>query len=223
MKITELGAATLKRPLRHISRSDADSRLTANIRPFGALARRFTKDQFARLGGEYVQRLTSARLGNAGRLTDKMLANFCFVGLMHLALPNARILHACRDPIDTCLSCFAQLFAADQPFAYDLGELGRYYRAYSSLMTHWRSVLPPGVMLDVSYEELVGDLETQARRMVAHCGLGWDPACLSFHRTERVVRTASVTQVRQPIYRSSVGRWRPSHEQLRPLLEGLGM
>ena len=184
---------------------------------FPELVRDLDGGELRRLGGAYVERIGTA----AERVTDKMLANFCLAGLIHLALPNARLIHTRRDPVDTCLSCFAQLFGAQQPFTYDLGELGRYYRAYLGLMEHWGRVLPEGVMLDVQYEELVADFEPQARRILAHCGLDWDPACLSFYRTERVVRTASVTQVRQPIYRSSVGRWRPGDEVLRPLLDGL--
>jgi Sulfotransferase family len=153
---------------------------------------------------------------------QQLPANLCFVGLIHLALPNATFINTSRDPIDTYLSCFSKLFAADQPFAYDLGELGRYYRACDGLMAHWRRLLPPGILLDVQYEELVADFEPHTRRIVAHCGLDWDDACLSFHKTERAVRTASVTQVRQPIYRTLVGRWRPPDEVLRPSLEALG-
>jgi Sulfotransferase family len=186
-----------------------------------------TGAQLARLGADYVDRLQAAArslgIATAERITDKMPANSCFVGLIHLALPNARIIHTRRDPIDTCLSCFAKLFGAEQPFAYDLGELGRYHRACDALMEHWRRVLPPEVVLDVQYEELVANFEPQARRIVAHCGLDWDDACLSFHKTERVVRTASVTQVRQPIYRTSIGRWRPADDVLRPLLDALDL
>ena len=151
-----------------------------------------------------------------------MPANFCFVGLIHLALPNARIIHTRRDPVDTCLSCFSRLFSAEQPFAYDLGELGRYFRGYAALMEHWRTVVPKGAVSDVQYEELVTDFEAQARRIIAHCGLEWDARCLSFHETQRVVRTASVTEVRRPLYQSAVGRWRPDDEVMRPLLDGLG-
>jgi hypothetical protein len=136
-------------------------------------------------------------------------------------LPNARIIHARRNPLDTCFSCFSLLFSGNQPYAYDLGELGRYYRGYERLMTHWRTVLPDGVMIEVNYEDLVSDLETHARRIVAHCGLDWEDACLSFHKTQRAVRTASSAQVRQPIYRSSIGRWRPYRKQLLPLLAAL--
>jgi tetratricopeptide (TPR) repeat protein len=183
-----------------------------------------TGEELRRLGTGYLDRLNAAA-GAADlwqRITDKMPANFRLVGLIHLALPNARIVHTCRDPVDTCLSCFSTLFGGDQPFAYDLGELGRYYRFYSSLMEHWRRVLPEGVMLDVQYEELIADFEPQARRMVAHCGLEWHDACRAYDKTTRPVKTASSAQVRRPIYRSSVGRWRPDADTLKPLLDGLG-
>lgn len=114
------------------------------------------------------------------------------------------------------------LFSADQPFTWDLGELGRYYRTYARWMEYWRRVLPPGVLLDVQYEELVVDFEPQARRIIAHCGLEWDDACLAFRTAARPVRTASAAQVRQPLHSNSVGRWRPDQAVLRPLLEGLG-
>ena len=172
------------------------------------------------IGADYLARVT-ALAPRARRITDKMPANFRFAGLIHLALPEARIVHMQRDPVDTCLSCFSILFGGDQPFAYDLGELGRYYAAYQRLMQHWREVLPPGVMLDVQYEALVEDFEAQARRIVAHCGLDWNDACRDFHKTQRPVHTASAVQVRQPLYRSSIGRWRPTQEALRPLLDAL--
>ncbi len=141
--------------------------------------------------------------------------------MIHLALPNAAIIHATRDPIDTCVSCFSVHFTKGQTHTYDLAELGRYYRHYRDLMAHWQRVLPPGRILDVQYEQLVGDLEAAARRIIAHCGLGWDARCLDFHRTERTVRTASATQVRQPIYKTSVGRWRCYERFLGPLFAEL--
>jgi tetratricopeptide (TPR) repeat protein len=174
------------------------------------------------LATTYVAGL-AALAPTAERVTDKLPGNFQTLGLIHLALPNARIIHTRRDPVDTCLSCFSILFANElQPYTYDLGELGRVYRAYHALMGYWRSVLPEGAMLEVDYEDVVNDLEGQARRIVAFCGLDWDGACLAFHTVERAVRTASIVQVRQPIYRSSVGRWRPRDELLRPLLDALG-
>jgi len=126
-----------------------------------------------------------------------------------------------RDPVDTCVSCFSKLFSAEQSHTYDLGELGRYYRRYERLMEHWRRVLPAASFLDVRYEDVVIDLESQAQRIIAYCGLPWDDRCLSFHRTERPIRTASATQVRKPIYRSAVGRWRVYEDQLEPLLTAL--
>jgi Tfp pilus assembly protein PilF len=163
-----------------------------------------------------------ARAGASERVTDKMPSNFYFVGLIHLALPGASIVHVRRDPVDTCLSCFSKLFASPQDHTYDLAELGRYYRKYAELMAHWRAVLPPGRMLEVRYEELVADFEPEARRIVAHCGLDWDEACRQFHRTARPVRTASASQVRQPIYGSAVGRGSVRREFLAPLMRELG-
>ena len=180
-------------------------------------------EQLRQVGARYVAAIR-ALAPTAERVADKMPWNFHFRGLIHLALPNARIIHARRDPVDTCLSCFSLLFHGDgNHYTYDLGELGRFYRAYDSLMAHWRAVLPPGLMLEVRYEEVVGDLEKQARAIIAHCGLEWDDACLAFHKTRRPVRTSSIAQVRKPIYRSSVGRWRPYRDQLRPLFEELGI
>ena len=155
------------------------------------------------------------------RITDKYLHNFLYCGLIALALPHARIIHTVRNPVDTCLSIHSKLFTGHHPYAYDLAELGRYHRAYQSLMDHWRQVLPEGIMIDLAYEDLVGDLEGQARRLLDHCDLPWDDACLAFHRTDRAVRTASATQVRQPIYKSSVGRWKPTEALLRPLTDAL--
>jgi tetratricopeptide (TPR) repeat protein len=172
------------------------------------------------LGSDYVAALAPYADG-ALRVIDKMPSNFELIGLISLALPHARIIHISRDPIDCCLSCFSKLFAGDQPFAYDLSELGRYYRVYEDLMEHWRRVLPPGMMLEVSYETLVNDLEGEARRMIDFCGLPWDNRCLDFHRTVRLVRTASATQVRRPIYQSAIGRWRRYGEAVRPLLDAL--
>ena len=157
----------------------------------------------------------------AKRITDKMPGNFFHAGLIHLALPNARIIHTCRDPRDTAMSCFSTLFAMGHPHTYDLAELGRYIRAYETLMAHWRRVLPQSAMIEVQYETLVDNLETEAKRIVDYCGLEWDEACLSFHKTKRPVRTASVIQVRQPIYNSSIGRWQPYEKELQPFLRAL--
>jgi tetratricopeptide (TPR) repeat protein len=174
------------------------------------------------LGASYVRRVR-ARAGPAPLwITDKMPANFTYVGLIHLILPNTRIIHTRRNPVDTCLSCFSKLFVgAGQSFSYDLAELGRYWREYDELMSHWRRVLPEGVIYELQYEDLVADTEAEARRLLAYCGIPWDDACLSFHATERPVRTASAAQVRRPIYQSAVARWRAYEGHLGPLLQEL--
>jgi len=184
------------------------------------IAQLLSSEQLYRLGTAYMEAVR-AFAAEAERITDKLPQNFLFLGLIHLALPHARIIHLRRNPIDTCLSCFSILFAGEHPYAYDLGELGRYYRGYQALMQHWREVLPEGVMLEVQYEEVVANLEQEARRIIAYCGLDWDDACLAFHKTERPVLTASAVQVRQPIYHNSVGRWQPYKDFLQPLTSEL--
>lgn len=172
------------------------------------------------LGSTYVAMLGAAA-PEARRIVNKLTLNYKYVGLIHLALPNARIIHIRRDPLDTCFSCYTLAFSGDQPFTYDLAELARYYRGYAALMAHWRSVLPPGVMLEVRYEDLVADLPGQAGAVIAHCGLSWEDACLSFHETARTVKTASSVQVRKPVFHTSIGRWRPYERFLGPLIAGL--
>jgi Tfp pilus assembly protein PilF len=172
--------------------------------------------------GETYLRGLPAKAADKARVTDKWLDNFEHLGLIHACLPNATIVHCQRDPRDVGLSAFAIRFSQGQAYSYDLAELGRYWRAYDRLMAHWRQVLPPGRMLEVPYEAVVTDLEGWARRLIAHCGLMWDDACLRFHDSKRPVRSASYAQVRQPIYDSSVGRWRRFERHLGPLLDALG-
>ncbi|MEE8534791.1 MAG: tetratricopeptide repeat protein [Kiloniellales bacterium] len=172
------------------------------------------------LGAQYVAGLRQ-RAPGAGFVTDKLPENHQKVGLISLILPRARIIHCRRDPVDTCLSNYKLLFTTGQRFTYDLRELGRQYRYYDHLMDHWARVLPDRVM-EVRYEEMVADQENQTRRLLAHCGLDWDDACLNFHEADRKVLTASATQVRQPIYKDSVQKWRRYEAHLGPLLEALG-
>ncbi len=156
------------------------------------------------------------------RITDKAPGNLFYAGLIRMALPGAKIIHTVWDPVDTCVSCFSTLFTFGHHRSYEpLAELGRYYRQYSNLMDHWRSVLPPSAMLDVVYENVVENLEEQARRLVDYCGLPWDDRCLSFHQTVRPVATASSVQVRRPLYRNSLARWRRYEAHLGPLLAEL--
>jgi len=187
--------------------TDAIRRATPQSPPFPEFVPDLSARQLRDLGALYLDKLL-ARAPGAARIVDKMPANFRFTGLIHLALPDATIIHAIRDPVDTCVSCFAAHFTKGQSHTYDLAELGRYYRHYQELMAHWRRVLPPGRIIDVRYEELVDDLEGVARRVIVRCGLPWDSRCLDFHRNERPIRTASAMQVRLPIYRSAIGRWR---------------
>lgn len=172
-------------------------------------------------GGRYAAGL-KAIAPHALRVTDKMPANFLAMGLIHLMLPNAKIIHVRRSPADTCLSCYTQLFTDGQEYSYDLNDLARYYVDYARLMDHWRSVLPAGAFLEVDYEAIVADQHALTRRIVEYCGLQWRDECIDYYKSDRDVRTASAMQVRQPLYTSSVGRWKNYRELLAPLLVQLG-
>lgn len=187
---------------------------------YPAMAKSMRPTQFAAIADAYLQSI-SAQAKDALRVTDKLLTNFFFVGLIHVLFPNAKIVHTIRNPVDCCLSSYTKLFKDDMPHSYDFGELGRYYGKYHALMAHWREVLPEGVMLDVPYEGVVRDPETKAREIIAFCGLDWDDRCLKFHESVRPVKTASVSQVRQPLYQSSVERWRRYGSGLDPLVDAL--
>jgi hypothetical protein len=179
-------------------------------------------DALTQIGRDYLMRIAPLAHGK-NRLIDKMPANFFYAGLIPLILPGARIIHCRRDPVDTCLSCYSKHFTGEQLFSYDLTELGQFHRAYQALMDHWRQVLPADRYMEVDYEAVVDDLETEAKRLIAFIDMPWDEACLQFHKTSRVVRTASVNQVRQPIYKTSKGRWQAHTDHLGPLLAALGM
>jgi len=172
------------------------------------------------LGTRYLEETAPLRHGRA-HFTDKLPNNFSHVGLIHLMLPNATVIDARRHPMDACFSTYRQHFAEGQAFSYDLEDLGRYYRCYLALMDHWDTVLP-GKVLHVQYEQLVRDPEASIRRLLAHCRLPFEPACLRFHETPRAVRTASAEQVRQPLYDSAVGYWRHFARELEPLQRALG-
>ena len=190
-----------------------------NPRYPAALAQ-MSADDFRRLGEKYLKDTRSYRSGKP-HFIDKMPNHFRHVGLIHLMLPNARIIDARREPLACCFGNFKQLFAHGQEFAYSLEDLARYYRTYLELMRHWDVVLP-GRVLRVHYEDVVADLEGNVRRILDHCGLEFEPACVDFHRTERSVRTASSEQVRQPIYREALDQWRHYEPWLGPLREALG-
>ena len=165
----------------------------------------FSATEFAALGQRYDQETRRYRSG-ASYFIDKMPNNFASVGLLSLILPNALFINAMRDPMDTCLSCYKQLFARGQSFTYDLEDLGYYYLEYRRMMDHWHAVMPSRI-LDVHYEDVVNDLPGEVARVLEYCGLPWDDACLDFHNTKRAVRTASSEQVRQPIYTDAIRHW----------------
>ncbi|SRR5665213_2239159 len=177
------------------------------------LAREF---DYVALGREYCQSVEGLLPGYP-RLLDKTPVNFYYIGIIAAALPNAKIVHLRRNPVDNCYAIYKTLFRSGYSYSYSLEEMARYYLAYLRLMAHWRSILP-GRFLDVDYEDLVDNQEEVSRRMVAHCGLAWEDACLSFEKNTSPSLTASAGQVRQPIYKSSVQLWRRYEEELQPLI-----
>ena len=172
---------------------------------------------FAGLGDAYIAS-TRPNTENSPRFIDKMPLNFLYAGLIHKALPNAKIIHLRRHPLDTCYAIFKTLFQDAYPFSYQLQELAGYYLAYRKLMQHWEAVMP-GVMYHLDYEKLVTEPEQQTRDLLAYCELDWEPRCLEFYEHGQASTTASASQVREPVYQSSVGKWRHYEEQLQPLLD----
>jgi tetratricopeptide (TPR) repeat protein len=188
--------------------------------PYPEVLLRVEEGELRRLSREYLSKMRRTA-PKAARFTDKMWQNFEHLGLIELLFPQARVIHCRRDPIDTCLSCFQQSFGtAGPPFTYSLDHIAGYYIEYRRLMKHWDSICNMRV-LEVDYETLVAEPEAQSRRLVDFIELEWDDACLKFYENPRIVRTASYAQVRQPVYQSSVGRWKNYAEQLQPLIETL--
>ncbi|OSM01581.1 putative sulfotransferase [Magnetofaba australis IT-1] len=196
-------------------------RYQSDPRGVGRFLEGVTPQTVAQIGQQYLREVAGLN-PTAPRFTDKMPGNFLYLGFIAAALPQARVIHVRRDPADTCVSCFTTYFGSGQSFSYDFSELARYYHAYARLMAHWRTALPAGMMLEVDYEALVAEPEANTRRMLEHCGLDWHPGCLDFHQNRRPIQTASVMQARQPLYASSVGRWKRHRAQLGPLLTALG-
>jgi hypothetical protein len=187
---------------------------------FPEMMSKITPAQMEIAAKNYLNSLT-ATSGNAKRVTDKLLTNYFFVGLINLLFPNAKIINTQRDPVDTCLSGFTKLFKDDMPHSYDLGELGRYYGKYRELMQHWEKVLPEGALITVQYEDVVADTEKEAKRLIKFLGLPWNEKCVDFHKSDRPVKTASVAQVRKPIYKTSVKRWKKYGDGLQPLVDAI--
>ena len=190
------------------------------VSPYPANLAELSSVELREFGETYLRETAIYRKG-APFFVDKMPNNFRHIGLIHLILPNARIIDARRDPMACCFSGFKQLFGEGQDFTYGLEDVGRYYRDYVELMRHWDDVLP-GRVLRVSYEDVVEDLEVQVRRLLDHCGLPFEQACVNFHETERAVRTASSEQVRQPIFQGGLDQWQNFEAYLDPLKVALG-
>lgn len=184
------------------------------------MIQKITPAQLDIVAHKYQQAL-SVGAGDAKRITDKLLTNYFFLGLINLLFPKAKVIHTRRDPVDTCLSGFTKLFKDDMPHSYDLAELGRYYQKYCELMDHWEAVLPEGFMTSVLYEDVVAGTEKEAKRLIAFLGLPWNKKCVDFHKSDRPVKTASVAQVRKPIYKSSVQRWKKYGAGLQPLVDAV--
>jgi tetratricopeptide (TPR) repeat protein len=172
---------------------------------------------FRLLGDAYIKS-TRPFTGKTAHFIDKMPLNYLYIGLIHLALPNATIINLERDPMDTCYAVFKQLFVDAYPFSYDLKELATYYVAYHQLMEHWNRVLP-GVVHTVRYEALVDEPEAHTRQLLDACALEWDPQCLKFYENREASTTASTAQIRRPVYKSSIGKWRNYEQQLQPAVE----
>ena len=189
-------------------------------KPFPEFFKGIAKNNIEDIGRSYLTKLLSHQKDNKAFIVDKMPQNFRFIGLISIVFPHAKIIHCQRDPIDICLSLYKHLFQGLQPYTYDLTELGQYYGMYSDLMQHWSQVLP-GKVYDIRYEDLVADAEGKIRELLTYCDLEFAPECLSFHQTKRSVRTASLTQVRQPIYNNSVKAWKRYEAELQPLIKSL--
>jgi tetratricopeptide (TPR) repeat protein len=171
--------------------------------------------------GDNYANLLRFHAPKAQRVVDKMPQNFQYLGFAALICPNVRIVHCSRNPVDTCWSCFQNLMNDSHAFSGDLTQLGLYYRQYQRLMDHWKAVLPVPIY-ELSYERLTADFENEARKVIEFIGLPWDEACLKFHEGGRTVRTFSSHQVRRPVYKSAVERWRNYEKELQPLLSALG-
>lgn len=172
---------------------------------------------FAKLGASYVES-TRPRTGHTPRFIDKLPLNYLYCGLIHAALPAAKIICLNRNPMDACFAMYRTMFNSAYPFAYDLEDLGKYYVAWHRLMTHWKQELGDALFM-VDYEQLVQNQEKVSRDLIEFCGLDWEDACLDFHKSAVASSTASAVQVRQPVYASSVGRWRKYEQQLQPLID----
>lgn len=196
--------------------SDAAVRMTGRTKRAPRCLPLLTRDQVSHLAGQYLERLIKLSGGEVSKVSNKLPGNFMHMGLIALLFPNAPLIHCRRTPQDSLLSCFFTNFANGHLYSYDIGDLAHYWRQYHRIMEHWEEVLP-GRILQVQYEETIADSEARSKEIIAHCGLEWDKACLSFHKVDRPIMTASKLQVRKPIYKTSVARWKRYEKWLGPM------
>ena len=185
--------------------------------PFTVWINQLTDQDFAILGEKYLEQ-TWKLAPDKPCIVDKMPSNCFYIGMIHRMLPTAKIIHSIRDPMDSCFSCFTHLFKGNMPFAYDLTALGEYYLFYAQTMQHWQHVLPSARVFDLPYEQMVQNQEALTKQLLDYLELPWDPNCLNFHKHDRIVQTASLVQVRKPIYQTSIKRWQYFADDLQPLL-----
>lgn len=181
---------------------------------------KIAEDELLDIGKDYLGKLKALN-PDAKRIVNKLPANFHYVGLIAKILPGAHIINTRRNPLDCCFSNYTRLFQQLMPFVYDLDELGRYYNRYQDLMNHWHQVLPKHMLIDVSYEDIVVNIEKEARNLIKFIGLEWQEQCLDFYQNKRTVHTASADQVRKPIYTTAIEKWRPYEKHLTPLIDVL--
>jgi tetratricopeptide (TPR) repeat protein len=184
---------------------------------FAAWLNQLTDHDFVMLGKKYLDQ-TWAIAPNKNFIVDKMPGNCFYIGMIYRMFPTVKIIHAIRDPMDSCFSCFTHLFKDNMSFAYDLTALGTYYTFYAKVMEHWHNILPPSAIFSLPYEQMIENHEAISKQLIEYIGLPWDPECLNFYKNDRIVKTASLTQVRKPIYKTSVQRWRHFAKELKPLL-----
>lgn len=189
-------------------------------KPYPLSAKLLKAEGIKQLADYYLSFIRQMGIASTPHPTDKMLGNYCYVGLIHLLFPKAKVIFCTRNPMDHCLSMYQQCFYGKHPYGYNLTTLGRVYKKHMEMMEHWKSLLP-GMIIEVPYEEMVADTEGMAKRIVAFCGMEWEEACLEFYRNTRAIRTASVLQVRQPVYNNAVDKWRVYEKFLAPLQESL--
>ncbi len=173
------------------------------------------ENELIKLGSDYLEKIRNYS-ASANYVTDKMPNNFKMIGFIRMILPGAKVVHCMRDPMDNCLSIFKNYFSGTHKYAYDMTEIGQYYKLYLDLMNHWQKTIP-GFIYNVRYEALVSEQEEQTRKLLAYCKLPWDKNCLSFHKTKRVIATASTIDVRRPIYSDSIQLWKKYETHLEPL------